>query len=290
MLDFPVWTGIGANAATVWHAGGCLAFSGRKDRFGDFFRHRPTHAVLVPAMLPGLLEARPEGQAPLVETELRVTGGFLPLRLAERLSKEITPKVDVYYGSTEACAFLRSRFRTADDLSWLTPTGEIEVVEPDGKVCAPGVEGEVRIRLMEFDTDHYMDDPETTAKFFRDGCFYPGDVGVTREDGRIRILGRIDDVINLAGFKVPTAPIEERIQRTLGADSVCVYSSLNRSGEEEVLIAVEKRARPADDVLAGAVKGFAQFERVRWVFLESFPRTAGGMVKVDRRKLRKLLD
>jgi acyl-coenzyme A synthetase/AMP-(fatty) acid ligase len=249
--------------------------------------------MLVPAFMPALLKARPPDQPPLSDLELSITGGFLPLRLAERISKEITPKLEIYYGSTEVCAYMRSRFETIDDLSWLSPVGQIEVVGNDGKVCATGAEGEIRIRLFDFDTDHYMDDAETSAKFFRDGYFYPGDVAVRREDGRIQVLGRIDDVVNLFGFKVPAAPIEAQIQTALGVDSACVFSHLNKEGDVEILIAVESDRRPDDDVLAGAikaVKGMNAFERVRWTFLESFPRTQAGLAKVDRRKLRKLLD
>lgn len=289
MLDFPAWTAIGAMASSIWFAGGCLAFLGRSQGFEAFYRHRPTRAMLVPAFLPGLLRARPEGAPPRADLELSVTGGFLPLSLAERISKEITPKLNTYFGSTEVNAFMRSRFETADDLVWLSPSGEIDVVDADGRLCAPGTEGELRVRLMDSDVDHYMDDPETTARFFRDGHFYPGDVAVRRPDGRIRVLGRVDDTLNISGFKIAAAPIEDRIQRALGVDSVCAFAGLNEAGVEEVVIAVESDRRPSEQVLAAAIEGIRGLSRVRWIFLESFPRTEGGLAKVDRHRLRRLL-
>jgi len=291
-INFPPWTGIGERIPiSTWFAGGSVVFSAGNDPFGSFFRHRPTHAIVVPAMLPPLLNARPPDHAPLTELELGVGGGFLPLRLAERVAREITPKLDAYYGSSEVCASMRARFKTQDDLSWLTPEHcHVEVVDDEGRECPAFAQGEMRIRLRDFDSTGYIDDPETTAKFYRNGYFYPGDFAVRREDGRIRILGRTEDVVNLQGWKVPVAPLEERIQRALNIDTVCVFSEQNRRGEEQVVVAVEAAIRPSEDNLAGAVRGLKGFEHVRWEFLPAFPRTEGGMIKVDRRKLRLMLD
>lgn len=288
-LDYPPWTAIGGMAASIWHAGGSLVFFGRAEGFEGFCRRRPTRTMIVPAFLPGLLRARPPGEPPREDLELVVSGGFLPLGIAEQISKEITPNLVIHFGSTEAKGFMRSRFKTADDLFWLTPFSEIEVVDADGRVCAPGAEGEIRVKLMDFDIDHYMNDPETTARFFRDGYFYPGDIGVRREDGRIRALGRTDDALNISGFKIAVAPIEERIRRALRVDGVCVFSGINKAGDEEIVIALETDRRPADHALASAIEDIRGFSRVRWMFLESFPRTERGLAKVDRRRLRQQL-
>jgi|SRR5579871_2806433 len=290
MLSFPPWTGIGAVTATVWHAGGCLAFSGVAEPYADFFRHRPTHAMVVPFMLPPLLASRPAGEGPRASLTLTVTGGFLPLVLAERVTREITPNVEIYYGSTEVCAFMRARFQSNEDLYWLEPEGRIEVVDDEDRHCLDGVEGEIRIGLMPFDTDHYLDDSAATARHFRDGWFYPGDAAIRRKDGRIRVLGRIEDAINIKGVKIPVAPLEEKIQRALSVAHACVFSRLNAAAEEEILIAVESVVRPSDETLANAILGIRGFDRVRWTFLDRFPRTEGGLTKTNRRKLRKLLE
>ena len=112
---------------------------------------------------------------------------------------------------------------------------------------------------------------------------------VRREDGRIRVLGRTEDVVNVRGWKIAVAPLEELIQRRLGVDTVCVFSELDKSGEERIVIALESDRLPPEDKLAAAIQDRTGFERVRWEVLETFPRTEGGTSKVNRRKLRPLV-
>ncbi len=40
--------------------------------------------------------------------------------------------------------------------------------------------GRIRLKAAGMSDEGYIDDPETTARLFRDGWFYPGDVGVIR--------------------------------------------------------------------------------------------------------------
>jgi acetyl-CoA synthetase len=134
-----------------------------------------------------------------------------------------------------------------------------------------------------------LDDPATTAKFYRGDYFYPGDLAVRREDGRIRILGRTEDVINLKGWKVAVAPLEERLERALSVDTVCLFSELTEAGDYQVIVAIEADRPPSKDEIAAAVRDIPGFDRVRWGSLKAFPRTQAGMNKVDRRALRKLL-
>ena len=52
----------------------------------------------------------------------------------------------------------------------------------------------------------YIDHREwTTAAFTSDGWFRTGDLGVMDESGYIRITGRVRDVINRGGEKIPVA-------------------------------------------------------------------------------------
>jgi len=186
---------------------------------------------------------------------------------------------------------MRSAFRAPEDLQWLLPYrgNVVEIADADGTAAPAGTEGELRFRLRDFDPRGYLDDADTTSRFFRGDYFYPGDLAVAREDGRIRILGRVEDVLNIRGYKVAVAPLEERIQRRLAIDNACIFGGLDKDGEEEVVIAVEKEERPTEHDLGDAIRGIAGFDRVRWVFLKSFPRTQGGMSKIDRRRLRALV-
>jgi len=289
--NFPLWTGIGGRTiSAVWYAGGTVIMT-RQAGFEGFFEHRPNRAILTPAMLNDLIAAAGETGRPAYPAfELDVSGGFLPLSLATRVAKHITPKVNALYGSTEVTALMRARFKTAEDLHWLAEyRSHYEIVDDEGRAVAPGTEGELRIRLKPFDCHRYLDDEEATAKFFRDGYFYPGDLATRRDDGRIRILGRAEDVINLKGYKVPVAPVEDHIERTLGADTVCIFSEMDDEGENRVVVAVESNGTFTDEKLRSTIRGRPGFEDARFVVLKEFPRAESGMRKVNRRELRRLV-
>ena len=290
-LNFPLWTGAGGSATSVWFVGGQLIFHRNPDLYTNYFRHRPTLGFLSPAFVPEFLQSQPIS-APLRQNfTLSVGGGFLSRELAEAIVRQITLRLDIVYGSTEGGGVLRSRFRSVDDLHWLVDEkSRFEIVDEEGTICPANVEGEVRVSLRPFDARGYLDDDAATAHFFRDGYFYPGDLAVRREDGRIRILGRTDDVLNLYGWKIPAAPLEGEIERTVGASAVCLFTETDESGREQIVVAIESDRLPSEDAIRGLLAGRRGFERYRVAVLKSFPRTEVGYRKVNRRALRKLLD
>ena len=152
-----------------------------------------------------------------------------------------------------------------------------------------GPEGDLRIRTTELDWQSYLDDEEATSKVFRDGFLYPGDRAVRRADGRIRIVGRIADVLNFQGDKIAAGPLEQWIRQSLGVDEVCVFSGLNAAGQNELVIAIETDSEPAKEKLNSISGEFGEFDKVRFSVLREFPRTEAGTRKVRRAALRRLV-
>ena len=158
-----------------------------------------------------------------------------------------------------------------------------------GVECPIGEEGELRIELLALDAHAYLDDEETTSRVFRDGFFHPGDLAVRRPDGRIRILGRVSDVLVVRGTKFAVAPVEQEIRAFLGVDEVCVFSGLADDGRDEVVIAVKTERKINDAEQAALRRRFAVFDRVRFAAMPDFPRSEGGFRKTRREALRKLV-
>jgi hypothetical protein len=67
----------------------------------------------------------------------------------------------------------------------------------------------------------------------------PGDLAVTRSDGRMALQGRLTDVINVQGKKISPAPIEDRLGELLGLSGVSVFSMQDNTGEEEIHVVLE---------------------------------------------------
>jgi O-succinylbenzoic acid--CoA ligase len=81
----------------------------------------------------------------------------------------------------------------------------------DGVAVAIAANGRVRITgPMLF--DGYADDPDLTAEALVDGWFLTADAGRFDEDGRLRILGRLDDMVISGGVKVPTGVVAARLR------------------------------------------------------------------------------
>ena len=98
----------------------------------------------------------------------------------------------------------------------------IELVGPDGRPCAAGEPGEVRIRNG-YMAQGYRDAPEATARAFRDGWFHPGDLARWDAGGALVIIGRVDQIINLGGTKVDPFEIEEVLLGVKGVRQAAVF-------------------------------------------------------------------
>ncbi|MEV0612297.1 propionyl-CoA synthetase [Nonomuraea sp. NPDC050404] len=96
------------------------------------------------------------------------------------------------------------------------PGWDVHILDGDGKDCPPGTEGAVTVKLplppgalptLYRDEDRY-------ARSYLErhpGHYLTGDGGHLDEDGYLYVMGRIDDVINVAGHRLSTGSMEEVI-------------------------------------------------------------------------------
>lgn len=69
----------------------------------------------------------------------------------------------------------------------------------------------------------YADDPEMTAQVLRDNTLYTADLAHIDEQGRLRLMGRNDDVINVGGYKVAPTEVEDAAMAFDGInDCICI--------------------------------------------------------------------
>ncbi|HKP40535.1 propionyl-CoA synthetase [Mycobacterium sp.] len=94
------------------------------------------------------------------------------------------------------------------------PGYDVRIMHIDGTGCGPGEEGAICIRLplppgtlptLWHDDDRY----EASYLCEHPGYYLTGDGGHIDEDGYLFVMGRIDDVINVAGHRLSTGSIEE---------------------------------------------------------------------------------
>lgn len=93
------------------------------------------------------------------------------------------------------------------------PGYDVRILHVDGSSCAANEEGDICIRLpLPPGTlpTLWGDDDRYEASYLREhpGYYLTGDGGYLDEDGYLFVMGRIDDVINVAGHRLSTGSIE----------------------------------------------------------------------------------
>ena len=76
----------------------------------------------------------------------------------------------------------------------------------DGVGLALASDGRVRLTGPVL-FDGYLDDPAATAEVLVDGWFVTSDAARIDEDGRLQVLGRVDDMVVSGGVNVPSGVV-----------------------------------------------------------------------------------
>lgn len=141
---------------------------------------------------------------------LQVSGAKLPDRDAAILLRSFESVEDVYGSSETNKAFVNV---ISQGHSGIAKTGspqdsQVEIIDEKGKACLPNVKGTIRIHNG-YMASEYIGMPEASAKVFRNGWFYPGDIGHWGSAGELHVSGRNDEIINLGGSKIDPASVEK---------------------------------------------------------------------------------
>jgi acyl-CoA synthetase (AMP-forming)/AMP-acid ligase II len=266
----------------LWSLGGAVVIEQSDDVSRAFAWPGINRTMATPHHLMRLM-ALPQGAFPfLPEMQLEVIAGALSPHLYRETVRRLTPKVMINLSATETRPWAMTPVASEEDLRWyrLYPEAEVEVANDAGEPLPAGELGRVRVALTEDDATAYVGDPAASAKVFKDGWFYPGDMGVLDRAGRLALFGRDSDIVHLNGDKYPAEPWERAIRDKLSCDAVCVLSGNWRTGAEQLHVFVESRRPISQAALAEAVRtGVAGFAQVQAYVVESLPRTATGKVR-----------
>jgi len=180
-------------------------------------------------------------------------GGALP---PERINKicETVPHAEffVMYGQTEATSRISCLppGRLSEKLGSVgVPLDNVRVriVNDDGTDMPPGQAGEIWVCGKSICAG-YFDEPEETARKFRDGWLATGDMASRDEDGYLWLVGRKREFIKMRGVRVSFAEIERRVAAS-PVVSECAATAVEHveAGEAIALYVVAEQG--ADDVI-----------------------------------------
>jgi O-succinylbenzoic acid--CoA ligase len=230
------------------------------------------YTSLVPVQLARVLDD-PRGTDALRRFDAVLVGGqATPVALRDR-ARAAGVRIVTTYGASE------------------TSGGCVYDGTPFGTVRTDLVDGELLLAGPML-AEGYLDDDERTARTFaeRDGhrWYRTGDAATLEDDGRVRVLGRLDDVVVSGGEKVALGQVERIVRELPGQEGAVV--TRRPSGEwGEVPVVVTDRPLDLDLVRdrVGAVLGRAA-RPADVLVVDRLPVLASG--KPDRRAVRTLAD
>jgi acetyl-CoA synthetase len=170
-----------------------------------------------------------------------------------------------------------------------------EVVDQKGQPVPPGAGGYLVInkpwpsmlRTVWGDPDRYVD--QYWKRF--PGIYFTGDGARRDEDGYFWIMGRVDDVINVAGHRLGTMEVESAlVSHRLVAEAAVVGRPDDLKGQALVAFVTVQAGLHADEALRAQLKehvvheigAIARPDDIR--FTDALPKTRSG--KIMRRLLR----
>jgi acetyl-CoA synthetase len=204
--------------------------------------------------------------------------------------------INEFYGQTECnlvvgnCASIMPV--QAGSMGRPVPGHEVAVIDEAGKLCPPGTPGQIAVRRPDpvMFLEYWRNPQATTEKFIGDWML-TGDLGRQEEGGYLRYVGRADDVITSAGYRIGPAEIEDCLLRHPAVAMAAAIGVPDPVRTEAVkAFIVLKHGHTGGPELAAALQAhvksrLAAHEYPREVeFVDSLPLTATG--KIMRRELR----
>jgi acyl-CoA synthetase (AMP-forming)/AMP-acid ligase II len=251
-------------------------------------RHRITTVYLVPTLLRRLLEL--PGERPILRSLRLLISGGAALYPGERraIKDHQTSRFVNYYSSSEGGPVSVLLPEHEPDGSGCVGRAvfltEVEVVDEAQRRLPPGLVGRVRYRGPGV-AQSFFKNPEESETAFRDGWFYPGDLGYLDADGFLYLSGRSKDVIIRGGVNIYPGEIEETLLRHPAVQDVAVVRWPSREfGEEIAAFVVKRHDVDPVELLEHCRRVLAPYKVPRAVFfLDSLPKSSMG--KVDKAKL-----
>ena len=205
-------------------------------------------------------------------------GAPLSATVARRFFNEFKQPIHSFYGSSECggiCydpdgkafedGFVGTSMKDVD-LAFLNPMAEL---------------GQVRVRSAAVGDGYF---PEPDEEKLGDGIFTPDDL-LARCGGGFKIVGRISDLINVAGKKVNPAQIEEQLLQFAGVREAIAFGRKSSQRNEEVAACVITNGKvSAAELIESCRTHLSAWQVPKQIFIvDEIPVNERG--KISRREL-----
>ena len=202
-------------------------------------------------------------------------------------------ELTIVYGLTETSPGLTQTPRDADlvertqTVGRVMPEIEVRIVDPGtGEDVPAGADGELWARGYVVMKGYYKMPEATAAAITADGWLRSGDQASIDGGGRVRITGRIKDIIIRGGENIAPKEVEDVLRTHPAIADASVYAVASEFFGEEVAAAL--RLHPGASIVPAEVETFcreriAKFKVPRFIkVVDAFPLTASGKIQKFR--------
>ena len=227
-----------------------------------------------------------------------MAGSPCPVEVMKRVRERMhMPEITICYGMTETSP-VSTQTRVDDavekrvaTVGSVHPHVEVQIIDPDtGRVVSRGQPGELCTRGYSVMQGYWNDPSSTRAAIDGDRWMHTGDLASMDEDGYIRIVGRMKDMIIRGGENIYPREIEEYLYTHPGVAEVQVVGVPSEHYGEEVVAWIKPmpNVRLDGDTLKAFCRGaIATYKIPRyWKIVDLFPMTVTG--KVQKYRMREI--
>ncbi len=286
----------------AWHLG--VAVVAR--RFGKFdaeaafdlmARHAVRNVFLPPTALKMLRTVdNPAGRWRLNLRSLASGGESLGIELLHWSRQQLGVTINEFYGQTECNMTVSSCSALFDvkpgAIGKAAPGHRVAVIDNSGDIVPAGEQGRIAVRSPDpvMFLEYWNNPAATQAKFIGD-WLVTGDMGIEDEQGYLTFVGRDDDVITSAGYRIGPGPIEDCLLSHPAVRMAAVVGKPDPQRTEIVkayvvlrdgIDASDSLTRELQEHVRTHLSAHEYPREVRYV--DALPQTATG--KVIRRELR----
>ena len=219
-----------------------------------------------------------------------MAGASCPVEVMKRvIDKMHMSEVTICYGMTETSPV---SFQTSPDdpidkrvetVGRIQPRLECKIVDTQGQLVPIGEPGELCTRGYSVMLGYWGDPDKTAEAIDAARWMHTGDLATMDDDGYVKIVGRIKDMLIRGGENVYPREIEEFLYRHEKIQDVQVFGVPDEKYGEEVCAWVQVKpgqSLTADEILAFCKGQISHYKVPRYIrFVDEFPMTVTGKIQ-----------
>jgi acyl-coenzyme A synthetase/AMP-(fatty) acid ligase len=255
-----------------------------------FIRDNPIRTLSAsPSQVSALLDIQNQTKIDLPNLGTIILAGSPPSeKLIGRIKSQLNCRIFNSYGSTEAgnigLVEITDGVKSSLGFDLIHDDVNLEIVDENDYPLPAMSVGRIRYRKSNTAISYY-NNPVATAHFFKDGYFYPGDLGFIDHSDRLVLEGRSSDVINLGGVKISPERIESIALAQSGVRDCAAFARISDSGIEVLAISLVVEADFSRDNFETSMAAKSACP-IGWVqIVAAIPRNEAG--KIQRNLLAK---